>query len=125
MKSFRILGQAISSKKQELTISFAFLSILTVILSFLLYFAEHDAQPVLCENGWKTLVWAFAKYLGDPAKIGDFPLITFWGRIIAAIVGILGIAIFAVPLALARLHWKHGESSFVSCLNLKIELVFH
>lgn len=100
MKSFRILGQAISSKKQELTISFVFLSILTVILSFLLYFAEHDAQPFLCENGWKTLVWAFAKYLGDPAKIADFPLVTFWGRIIAAIVGILGIAIFAVPAGL-------------------------
>lgn len=100
LKSFRILGKAISSKKQELTISFAFLSILTIILSFLLYFAEHDAQPDLCENGWKTLVWAFAKYLGDPGKIADFPLLTFWGHVIAAIVGVLGIAIFAVPAGL-------------------------
>lgn len=100
MKSFRILGEAVSSKKQELTISFAFLSILTVILSFLLYFAEHDAQPELCENGWQTLIWAFAKYLGDPGKIADFPLVTFWGHFIAAIVGILGIAIFAVPAGL-------------------------
>lgn len=100
MKSFRILGEAISSKKQELGISLAFLSILTVILSFLLYFAEHDAQPELCENGWQTLVWAFAKYLGDPGKIADFPLLTFWGHFIAAIVGILGIAIFAVPAGL-------------------------
>lgn len=100
MKAFRILGEAISSKKQELTISFAFLGILTVILSFLLYYAEHDVQPELCENGWKTLVWAFAKYLGDPGKIADFPLITFWGHFIAAIVGALGIAIFAVPAGL-------------------------
>ena len=100
MKSFRILGQAITSKKQELTISFAFLGILTIILSFLLYFAEHDAQPELCENGWQTLVWAFAKYLGDPGKIADFPLVTFWGHFIAAVVGILGIAIFAVPAGL-------------------------
>lgn len=100
MKSFRILGEAISSKKQELIISFSFLGILTVILSFLLYFAEHDAQPELCENGWQTLVWAFAKYLGDPGKIADFPLVTFWGHVIAAIVGVLGIAIFAVPAGL-------------------------
>jgi len=100
MKSFRILGEAVSSKKQELTISIAFLSILTVILSFLLYYAEHDAQPELCENGWETLVWAFAKYLGDPGKIADFPLVTFWGHFIAALVGILGIAIFAVPAGL-------------------------
>lgn len=100
MKSFRILGDAISSKKQELTVSLAFLSILTVILSFLLYFAEHAAQPELCENGWKTMVWAFAKYLGDPGKIADFPLVTVWGNIIAIIVGVLGIAIFAVPAGL-------------------------
>lgn len=100
MKSFRILGEAVSSKKQELTISVAFLSVLTVILSFLLYFAEHDAQPELCENGWQTMVWAFAKYLGDPGKVADFPLVTAWGQVIAAVVGILGIAIFAVPAGL-------------------------
>ena len=100
MKSFRILGDAIASKKQELTVSLAFLSILTIILSFLLYFAEHAAQPELCENGWKTMVWAFAKYLGDPGKIADFPMVTFWGNLIAIIVGVLGIAIFAVPAGL-------------------------
>ena len=100
MKSFRLLGDAIMSKKQELTVSLAFLSVLTVILSFLLYFAEHAAQPELCENGWKTMVWAFAKYLGDPGKIADFPLVTVWGNIIAIFVGVLGIAIFAVPAGL-------------------------
>lgn len=100
MKSFRILGEAVSSKKQELGISLAFLSILTVILSFLLYFAEHAAQPDRFENGWGSLVWAFAKYLGDPGKLADFELVTPWGNIIAIIVGILGIAIFAVPAGL-------------------------
>ena len=100
MKSFRILGDAISSKKHELTVSLAFLTILTVILSFFLYFAEHAAQPELCENGWKTLVWSFAKYLGDPGKIADYPLVTAWGNVLAIIVGVLGIAIFAVPAGL-------------------------
>jgi len=100
LTSFQILGKAISSKKEELSVSIVFLVIITTILSFLLYFAEHDAQPELCENGWQTLVWAFAKYLGDPGKIADFPLVTFWGQFIAAIVGILGIAIFAVPAGL-------------------------
>lgn len=100
MKSFRILGSVIASKKMELTVSMAFLSILTIILSFLLYFAEHSVQPELCENGWKTMAWAFAKYLGDPGKIADFPIVTVWGNIIAIIVGVLGIAIVAVPAGL-------------------------
>ena len=100
MKAFRILGRAVASKKQEMGISFAFLGIITVILSFLLYYAEHEAQPELCENAWSTLIWAFAKYLGDPGKIADFPLVTPWGNMIAAFIGILGIAIFAVPAGL-------------------------
>lgn len=100
MKAFRLLGKAIASKKEELSISMAVLCIVTVILSCLLYFAEHNAQPEVCENGWKTLVWAFAQYIGDPGKVADFPMMTFWGQFIAAIVGLLGIAIFAVPAGL-------------------------
>ena len=100
MKSFSILGEAVASKRQELGISLAFLSILTVILSFLLYFAEHAAQPDVIENGWKTIVWAFAKYLGDPGNVADIELVTVWGNVIAIIVGVLGIAIFAVPAGL-------------------------
>ena len=97
MKSSRLLFNAISSKKNELTISLSFLTLLTVVLSVLLYFVEHDAQPEQCENGWQTFVWAFAKYLGDPGKIADFTLETPAANFIAFIVGILGVAIFAVP----------------------------
>ena len=97
MKSSRLLFNAISSKKNELTITLSFLTLLTVILSVLLYFVEHEAQPDQCENGWQTFVWAFAKYLGDPGKIADFTLQTPAANFIAFIVGILGVAIFAVP----------------------------
>ena len=84
MKAFRLLGKAIASKKEELSISMAVLCIITVILSCLLYFAEHNAQPEVCENGWRTLIWAFAQYIGDPGKVADFPMVTFWGQFIAA-----------------------------------------
>ena len=97
MKSSRLLFNAISSKKNELIISLSFLTLFTVVLSVLLYFVEHEAQPERCENGWQTFVWAFAKYLGDPGKIADFTLETPAANFIAFIVGILGVAIFAVP----------------------------
>lgn len=100
VKSFGILKRAVSSKKEELVISLSFLSVVTVILSFLLYYAEHEAQPKLCENAWLTMVWAFAKYLGDPGKIADFQMVTVCGNVIAIFVGVLGIAIFAVPAGL-------------------------
>ena len=100
MKAFSILSRAISSKKDEMKVSLQFLAIVTLILSFVLFFVEHEAQPEVYDNGWTSVVWAFAQYIGDPGGFADTPPITFTGRIIACIIGVLGIAIFAVPAGL-------------------------
>lgn len=100
MKAFNILSRAIKSKKQEMVVSLQFLAIVTLILSFVLFFVEHEAQPEVYNNGCKSVVWAFAQYIGDPGGFADTPPITLIGRLIACIIGILGIAIFAVPAGL-------------------------
>ena len=100
MKAFNILSRAIRSKKQEMVVSLQFLAIVTLILSFILFFVEHAAQPEVYDNGWTSVVWAFAQYIGDPGGFADTPPITLTGRLIACIIGILGIAIFAVPAGL-------------------------
>ena len=100
MKSFRLLNAALRSKKGEMLVSLEVLAVITLILSFLLFFVEHQAQPEVYDNGWRSVLWAFAQYIGDPGNFADTPPITFWGRVIAVIVGVLGIAIFAVPAGL-------------------------
>lgn len=100
MKSFRLLSEAIGSKKSELWVSLQFLCIVTIILSFILFFVEHEAQPDVYDDGIYPVVWAFAQYIGDPGGFAENPPITFLGRIIACLIGILGIAIFAVPAGL-------------------------
>ena len=100
MKAFRVLSKAVSSKGRELWVSLQFLTIVTLILSFILFFVEHEAQPEVYDNGWRSVVWAFAQYIGDPGGFADTPPITLAGQIIACLVGILGIAIFAVPAGL-------------------------
>ena len=100
MKAFNILSRAIRAKKQEMVVSLQFLAIVTLILSFILFFMEHAVQPEVYDNGWTSVVWAFAQYIGDPGGFADTPPITLTGRIIACIIGILGIAIFAVPAGL-------------------------
>ena len=100
MKAFSILSRAIKAKKQEMVVSLQFLAIVTLILSFILFFVEHEVQPEVYNNGWKSVVWAFAQYIGDPGGFADTPPITLVGRLIACVIGILGIAIFAVPAGL-------------------------
>ena len=97
IKAFNVLARAIRSKKNEMLVSLQFLCIITLMLSFILYFVEHEAQPEVYDNGWTSVIWAFAQYIGDPGGFAETPPITFWGRIIACIIGVLGIAIFAVP----------------------------
>ncbi|MDE6538397.1 MAG: ion transporter [Muribaculaceae bacterium] len=96
-KSFSLLSDAIRDKRRELIVSMQFLIIFTFVLSLILFFAEHEAQPEVYKNGFISVVWAFAQYIGDPGKFAETPPITGVGRIIACIVGLLGIAIVAVP----------------------------
>ncbi len=100
IKALDILSRALKSKKDEMLISLQFLCIITLLLSFILFFVEHEAQPDVYNNGWTSVLWAFAQYIGDPGDFADTPPITVCGHLIAFIIGILGIAIFAVPTGL-------------------------
>lgn len=100
MRSFRLLQTAISSKAKEMLISLQFLVIVTLMLSFVLFFYEHAAQPEVYDNGIKSVIWAFAQYIGDPGGFANTPPVTLVGRLIAYVIGLLGIALFAVPAGL-------------------------
>jgi voltage-gated potassium channel len=70
---------------------------LTVILSALLYHIENSAQPDNFGDIIDAFVWSLSKFIGGVGGYGAFEPITFWGQVMATIVGLLGIALFAVP----------------------------
>lgn len=114
MKSFKLLKAAFMSKKAELLVSFQFLCIITLILSFILFFVENEAQPEVYNNGWRSVIWAFNQYIKDPGGFGDTPPITTVGRLIACAIGVLKVAIFAVPAGLIG-------SGFLQAVNAEKE----
>ncbi len=87
-------------KRQELLLSFGFLSVITFMLSLILYYVEHAANPEIYSTGMDSVAWAFLQYIGDPGGFAQNSPHTFAGRIISCIIGILGIAVFAVPAGL-------------------------
>lgn len=127
IKAFNILSRAISSKKDEMWVSVQFLAIITLILSFILFFVEHEVQPDVYDNGWKSVVWAFAQYIGDPGNFADTPPVTLVGRLIACVIGILGIAIFAVPAGLIGSGFSDIMAKDAEAEKLKndIERIIH
>lgn len=116
MKSWKLLENTFHEKKRELIVSMQFLIIITLILSLILYFCEHEAQPENYDNGFTSVLWAFGQYIGDPGGFSENPPITGFGKAIACIVGLLGIAIVAVPAGIlgsgfteALEHERDGE----------------
>lgn len=100
IKSFNILVRAIQSKRNEMIISFQFLLVTTIILCCFFYFYEHEAQPSVFSNIFDAFNWAFTKYVGDPGKMYDIEIVSIPAKIISCFIGILGIAIVAVPAGL-------------------------
>ena len=76
MTSFKLLKAAFMSKKAELAVSLQFLCIITLILSFLLFFVENKEQPEVYNNGWRAVVWAFNQYIKDPGGLANTPPIS-------------------------------------------------
>lgn len=97
--SFKLLGQAFKSAREPMWASVQVLIVLTVILATVFFIAEYAVQPEEYNYG-RSLLWAFTRYIGDPGKFSGPGPITFTGRLVACLIGIVGILIFAVPAGL-------------------------
>lgn len=95
VNAFKILWEAIKSSREGLWASFQVLVVITLLLATILYFAELRTKPRINYN--KALIWAFTRYIDDPGKLSRSQPQTVTGRIVATIIGILGILIVAVP----------------------------
>ncbi len=97
-RSVRLLGRVFFSRKEELTITFSLLLFMLVITSTLMYFVEHDAQPEAFSSIPATMWWAVATL--TTVGYGDVAPITGLGRLVGAIVAIIGIGLFALPTSI-------------------------
>lgn len=95
--NFGLLYRAFVATRREASVSVMILLFVTLIFSIVLWIAEHAANPDY--SLWDALVWVVVKYVEDPADVVVAP-VTVLGQIIGTLVGILGIAIFAVPAGL-------------------------
>ena len=94
----RLFKTAFRNTRRQIFVSGVFLVAITCVLTVILYLAESRVDPNF--SFWDAFIWPYEKYLGDPGKVVDDPLISPIGKFIATLVGIMGVAIFAVPAGL-------------------------
>ena len=94
----RLFKTAFMNTRRQIYISGIFLIAITCVLTVILYLAESRVDPNF--GLLDAIIWPYEKYLGDPAKVVDTPLMSPIGIFIGTLVGIMGVAIFAVPAGL-------------------------
>ena len=94
----RLFKTAFMNTRRQIYVSGIFLVAITCVLTVILYLAESRVDPNF--SFWDAIIWPYEKYLGDPGKVVDDPLISPIGKFIGTLVGIMGVAIFAVPAGL-------------------------
>lgn len=97
LKYLSLFGKAFNATKREMLVSVILLVIITLVLAFGLYVAEVRVNPDFSYGD--ALLWNFVKYIGDPAEMASAP-VTVLGKIFGTLVGLMGVAIFAVPAGL-------------------------
>jgi voltage-gated potassium channel len=95
--AFRLLGKVFSRKREELIATLTILLALLVISATLMYEAEHLAQPDKFRSIASTMWWAVVTL--TTVGYGDVFPITTMGKILGAVISILGIGMFALPTA--------------------------
>lgn len=89
------IGEVFKRKSSQLISSLLVVGLLMIIASVLMYNVEHDVQPEVFENALSGLWWAVATL--TTVGYGDIYPITPIGKVLSAIIALLGIGLVAVP----------------------------
>jgi voltage-gated potassium channel len=88
----------ISRKKEELLVALSLLFIALIMVSSVMYYAEHDAQPEVYSSIPHAMWWALVTLA--TVGYGDVYPITFLGKLMTGVAILIGVCIFALPTAI-------------------------
>ncbi|MCL2771950.1 MAG: ion transporter [Oscillospiraceae bacterium] len=93
--ALRTVGNVIKKKAAPLISSFAVVFILMIIASVIMYNIECDAQPEVFQNAFSGIWWSIVTL--TTVGYGDIYPVTVFGKILGAVIALLGIGLVAVP----------------------------
>ena len=91
----RTLARVIHAKRSDLLTVIMVLSLLLLMASSLIFFAEKEAQPDKFANIPQAMWWSIITL--TTVGYGDAVPVTVAGRLLAGLIAILGIGLFALP----------------------------
>lgn len=93
--AFRVIQHVIDDKKEELILSLVFVVFMLIIVSSVMYYVEHPAQPAVFSSIPATMWWGISAM--TTVGYGDMHPITPLGKLLGGMAAIVGILLFALP----------------------------
>lgn len=90
-----VVGEVLKNKANQLVSSMFVVALLMVISSIIMYNVENPVQPDVFKNAFSGLWWAIATF--TTVGYGDIYPVTAFGKVLSAIIAMLGIGLVAVP----------------------------
>jgi voltage-gated potassium channel len=94
-RSLGMFSRVFRAKREEIFIAFFIMLVLLVLGSALIFFAEHEAQPTKFSSVLASMWWGIETMA--TIGYGDMVPITPLGKVIAGLVAMVGIGLFALP----------------------------
>jgi voltage-gated potassium channel len=108
--AIQIFYRVVLRKKEQLVVAGMVVGILLIIASSLMYYFERDAQPEAFSSIPQAMWWAIVTH--TTVGYGDVYPITGMGRLLASIIALLGIGMFAVPAGILSAGFvEYGRAS--------------
>lgn len=107
------IATVFKNKQSELLSSIFVVLLLMIVASVLMYGVENKAQPEVFRNAFDALWWALATL--TTVGYGDIYPITVLGKILSAIIAILGIGLVAVPTGIISAGFMENMNQIKEC----------
>lgn len=109
-KSFRLIGRALASVRDELATAYTACLIMVCFSAILMYYIERNAQPDVFQNIGDSFWWAIVAF--TTVGYGDIYPITPLGKILSCVISMIGIAMIAIPTGII-------SSAFINIIQKK------
>jgi voltage-gated potassium channel len=95
LKALNLIQAVLRERREQILLSLMFIIFLLIIVSTVMFYVEHDAQPELFSSIPATMWWGIETL--TTVGYGDMIPQTTFGRILGGMIAILGIGLFALP----------------------------
>lgn len=113
LHALSIFKRVLSDRKEQLVLSFFFILFILTIISFIMFYAEHDAQPENFSSIPATMWWGIATL--TTVGYGDMIPMTSLGKFLGGLFAIAGVGLLALPAGILSsgffemMHTKQRE----------------